>query len=47
VLIMPSPGQAVVIPLIVLAGTLLGRYRGTNWPGSPDRCVPVPVSAAD
>jgi mannose-6-phosphate isomerase-like protein (cupin superfamily) len=34
-LLMPRPMQAVVLPLIVLIGTILGRYRGTAWPGSP------------
>ncbi len=29
--------QAIVLPAIVLMGTVLGRYRGTNWPGCPDR----------
>src|SRR5262245_45041366 len=41
-IIMPRPIQAVVIPLIVLVGTLLGRYRGTDWPGSPARCRDAP-----
>ena len=40
VLFMPRPVQAVVLPLIVLVGTILGRYRGTDWPGSPARCPP-------
>jgi mannose-6-phosphate isomerase-like protein (cupin superfamily) len=29
--------QAIVLPAIVLVGTVLGRYRGTDWPGCPDR----------
>lgn len=43
VVMMPRPIQAVVIPLIVLVGTLLGRYRGTEWPGSPARCRDAPL----
>jgi hypothetical protein len=35
--------QAVLLPAIVLVGTILGRYRGTDWPGCPDRCIPAPV----
>jgi quercetin dioxygenase-like cupin family protein len=42
VLFMPRPIQAVVLPLVVLIGTILGRYRGTTWPGSPDRCTGAP-----
>jgi mannose-6-phosphate isomerase-like protein (cupin superfamily) len=37
VLIAPRWIQAVLFPTIVLVGTLLGRYRGTDWPGCPDR----------
>jgi mannose-6-phosphate isomerase-like protein (cupin superfamily) len=45
VLLMPRPIQAVVLPVIVLIGTILGRYRGTNWPGSPGRCREAPLIA--
>jgi mannose-6-phosphate isomerase-like protein (cupin superfamily) len=36
-LLMPRPLQMIVLPLVVLVGTILGRYRGTGWPGSPSR----------
>jgi hypothetical protein len=26
----------------LLVGTLLGRYKGTDWPGSPDRFPSAP-----
>jgi len=42
VVVMPGPIQAIMIPLIVLVGTLLGRYRGTDWPGSAARCRDAP-----
>ena len=42
ILLMPRPIQAIVFPLIVLTGTILGRYRGTDWPGSPARCTGAP-----
>ena len=46
-LIAPRWIQAVMFPTIVLVGTLLGRYRGTDWPGCPDRFHAAPqVSAA-
>ena len=35
--------QAVLFPTIVLVGTLLGRYRGTDWPGGPDRFQAAPL----
>jgi mannose-6-phosphate isomerase-like protein (cupin superfamily) len=44
VLIMPRLIQAVLFRVVVAAGTVLGRYRGDDWPGSPSRCRGVPVS---
>jgi mannose-6-phosphate isomerase-like protein (cupin superfamily) len=43
VLFAPRWIQPVLLPLIVLVGTALGRYRGTNWPGCPDRCTRAPL----
>jgi mannose-6-phosphate isomerase-like protein (cupin superfamily) len=43
VLLAPRWAQAIVVPVIVLVGTLLGRYRGTEWPGCPARCAPAPI----
>ena len=42
VLLMPQPVQAVLFRVVVVLGTLLGRYRGTDWPGCPGRCQGVP-----
>ena len=42
VLLMPRVVQAVLFPLAVALGTLLGRYRGTDWPGCPARCTGAP-----
>jgi len=42
-LIAPRWIQAVLFPTIVLVGTVLGRYRGTDWPGCPDRCHAAPL----
>ena len=42
VLLMPAPVQAIVFRIAVLVGTLLGRYRGTGWPGCPARCTGAP-----
>jgi hypothetical protein len=42
VLFVPRLAQAVLLPLIVLVGTVLGCYRGTDWPGCPERCREAP-----
>ena len=47
VVLMPGPIEAVVLPLIVLVGTLLGRYRGTDWPGCPSRSQEAPLVSGD
>ena len=41
----PSWIQGIVLPAIVLVGTVLGRYRGTNWPGCPDRFTEAPLAS--
>ncbi len=38
-LIMPRVLQRLLFPCLVLLGTLLGKYRGTAWPGCPARCT--------
>jgi hypothetical protein len=43
VLFAPRWLVAVLVPLVVLAGTILGRYRGTDWPGCPDRRAAAPL----
>lgn len=45
VLLLPRPLQAVLFRILVLLGTVLGRYRGEAWPGAPARCHGA--SAAD
>jgi uncharacterized cupin superfamily protein len=44
-LIGPRWVQAVLLPAVVLVGTLLGRYRGTDWPGCPARSQVAPLLA--
>jgi hypothetical protein len=41
-LVMPRPLQAVLFRVLVGLGTILGRYRGTEWPGCPARCTGAP-----
>lgn len=47
ILVMPRPLQAVLLRLVVALGTLLGRYRGTEWPGCPARCTGAPPASAE
>jgi len=44
VLIMPRPLQAVLFRVMVALGTVLGRYRGNDWPGCPSRCLGAPMN---
>jgi quercetin dioxygenase-like cupin family protein len=46
VLFAPLRLQAWLIPAIVFVGTILGRYRGTDWPGCPERCTQAPLASA-
>lgn len=46
VLFAPRWLQAVVVPTIVFVGTIFGRYRGTDWPGCPNRQPAMPLAAA-
>jgi mannose-6-phosphate isomerase-like protein (cupin superfamily) len=41
-LVMPRPIQAVLFRVLVAVGTILGRYRGTEWPGCPARATGAP-----
>jgi quercetin dioxygenase-like cupin family protein len=45
VLILPRPIQAALFRVIIAIGTVLGRYRGTEWPGCPARCLGAPTVA--
>ena len=42
VLVMPRAIQALLFRVVLVLGTLLGRYRGTDWPGCPARCTGAP-----
>lgn len=47
VLVMPRPVQAALFRLMVAVGTVLGRYRGHDWPGCPSRCTGAPLAAGE
>jgi quercetin dioxygenase-like cupin family protein len=34
--------QQIAFPLVLFVGRVLGKYRGTNWPGSPESCTGAP-----
>ena len=43
----PQAIQKILFPIILFVGRLLGKYRGTCWPGSPESCTGAPeVNAA-
>lgn len=39
----PVAIQRIVFPLVLLLGGILGKYRGTSWPGCPDSCTGAPL----
>lgn len=40
----PAAVQRIVFPIIISVGTLLGKYRGADWPGSPESCPGAPFA---
>jgi mannose-6-phosphate isomerase-like protein (cupin superfamily) len=46
VTVLPGPIQAVLFRVVVGIGTLLGKYRGTDWPGCPSRFREAPEEVA-
>ena len=44
VLILSRPLRALLFPAAWLLGTLLGRYRGSDWPGCPEHCRGAPLA---
>jgi mannose-6-phosphate isomerase-like protein (cupin superfamily) len=44
-LVIPRALQRVLFPIVVFLGTVLGKYRGTDWPGCPARCTGAPLSS--
>ena len=39
----PQAVQRIVFPVILFIGRILGKYRGANWPGSPESCPGAPL----
>jgi len=42
----PRAVQWIVFPLVLLVGRVLGKYRGADWPGSPESCIGAPLVEA-
>jgi hypothetical protein len=43
----PRAIQRVIFPLIFFVGRVLGKYRGSSWPGSPESCPGAPLVDAN
>jgi hypothetical protein len=43
VMVPPRAVQWILFPLVLLVGRVLGKYRGTDWPGSPESCPGAPL----
>src|SRR5258708_34958934 len=43
----PKAIQRILFPLVLLLGNVLGKYRGTVWPGSPASCTGAPATVTD
>src|SRR6476661_3679735 len=43
-LVVPRAVQRILFPIVVLLGTVLGKYRGADWPGCPSRCSGAPLA---
>jgi quercetin dioxygenase-like cupin family protein len=40
----PPPAiQRIAFPIVLFIGRILGKYRGSNWPGSPESCPGAPL----
>jgi hypothetical protein len=42
IMVIPRAVQRIVFPVVLLVGRVLGKYRGTSWPGSPESCTGAP-----
>lgn len=44
----PPPAiQRIVLPVVLIIGRILGKYRGSSWPGSPESCTGAPLVDAN
>jgi hypothetical protein len=43
----PRAIQRIVLPVLLFIGGILGKYRGSSWPGSPESCPGAPLVDAN
>src|SRR6516164_5511774 len=43
----PRAIQRIVLPVLLFIGRILGKYRGSSWPGSPESCHGAPLVDAN
>jgi quercetin dioxygenase-like cupin family protein len=44
----PAPViQRIGLPVVLFIGRILGKYRGSKWPGSPESCPGAPLADAN
>jgi len=43
----PAAAQRIVLPVLLFIGRILGKYRGSSWPGSPESCPGAPLVDAE
>jgi quercetin dioxygenase-like cupin family protein len=41
----PIAVQRIFLPVVLLIGTIFGKYKGEDWPGCPKTCTGAPWSA--
>jgi hypothetical protein len=46
IMVPPSAIQRIVFPGVLFIGRILGKYRGSSWPGSPESCPGALVADA-
>jgi quercetin dioxygenase-like cupin family protein len=39
----PVAVQKILFPIVLMIGSILGKYRGHDWPGSPESCTGAPL----
>jgi mannose-6-phosphate isomerase-like protein (cupin superfamily) len=43
----PPPIQRILLPVVLIIGRILGKYKGSSWPGSPESCPGAPLVDAN
>jgi len=43
ILLPPPPVQKILFPIVLFLGRILGKYRGSTWPGAPEACPGAPL----